>query len=64
MTLIKPVNRTNMLLPYEQLYIHTYHHKDILIPEQQCFDNNPLLQLAKDKEGAGSIDHRSITPCD
>ena len=64
MTLIKPVNRTNVLLPYEQLYIQKYHHKDILIPEQQCFDNNPLLQLAKDTGGSGSINHRSITPCD
>ena len=63
MTLIKPVNRTNMLLPYEQLYIQKYHQKDILIPEQ-CFDKNPLLQLAKDTGGSGSLNHRSITPCD
>ena len=26
-------------------------HKDILIPEQQFFDNNPLLHLTKDTKG-------------
>ena len=53
MTLIKPVNKTHMLLPYEQLYIQKYHHKDIPIPEQQCFDHNPLLHLTKDTRRPG-----------
>jgi len=54
MTLLRAVNRTHKLLPYEQLYIQKYHHKDILIPEQQFFDNNPLLHLAKDTKGYDS----------
>ena len=54
MTLLKAVNRTHKLLPYEQLYIQKYHHKDILIPEPQFFDNNPLLHFAKDTKGYDS----------
>ena len=50
-TALSSVKRTHMLIPYEQLYIQKYHHKDILIPEQQYFDNNPLLHLAKDTKG-------------
>ena len=29
-------------------------HKDILIREQQFFDNNPILHLAKDTKGYDS----------
>ena len=34
MTLLKHINRSTLLLPYEQLYIQTYHHQKQLKPEQ------------------------------
>jgi hypothetical protein len=34
-----------MLIPYEQLYIQTYHKNVLLIPEQHTGDSNPLFQL-------------------
>jgi hypothetical protein len=34
MTLLKPVNRTQMFTPYEQLFIQTFHHNDRLVAEQ------------------------------
>jgi len=34
MTLLKHIDKTTLLLPYEQLYIQSYHHHKQLIPEQ------------------------------
>jgi len=34
LTLLKPLNNPNLLLPYEQYYIHSLHHEGKLIPEQ------------------------------
>jgi predicted GIY-YIG superfamily endonuclease len=48
MTLLKPEQKTSMLIPYEQLYIQTYHHNGHLIPEQSTGDINPLIQLIID----------------
>jgi len=45
MKLLKHEQRTPMLIPYEQLYIHTYHKNGHLIPEQNTGDTNPLFQL-------------------
>jgi hypothetical protein len=50
MTLLQPVNNTAMLLPYEQLFIQNYYHKEKLIPEQHRSEPNPLLQLAYDTD--------------
>ena len=46
MTLLKPLNNPNLLLPYEQYYIQTLHHKSKLIPEQNPVEANPLFQTA------------------
>jgi len=35
-----------MLIPYEELLIHTFHHNGNLIPEQNCDEQNPLFLLA------------------
>jgi hypothetical protein len=43
MSLLQTVHTATMLLPYEQLFIHNYHHKGKLIPEQQRGEPNPLL---------------------
>jgi hypothetical protein len=48
LTLLRPVNNATLLLPYEQLYIHSHHQKGRLIPEQHHSDPKPILQLAYD----------------
>jgi len=37
-----------MLTPYEQLFIHTFHHNGDLITEQGTGKHNHLFQLAID----------------
>ena len=44
MTLPKPLNDPNVLLPYEQYYIQSLHQEGKLIPEQSPGDTNPLFQ--------------------
>ena len=44
MTLLKHEQKTPMLIPYEQLFIQTYHKHGLLIQEHMG-DTNPLFQL-------------------
>jgi len=44
MRLLKQVNKTTSLIPYERLYIQTLHHAGKLISEQYLGDPNPFLQ--------------------
>ena len=37
-----------MLLPSQQLFIHSHHHHKQLIPEQHIHDINPLYQTIPD----------------
>jgi len=46
MTLLKPLQHENMLLPFKQLHIQSLHQAGKLIPEQYPNDPNPLFQLA------------------
>jgi hypothetical protein len=46
MTLLKPIHKSYMLIPYEQLLIQTFHQNGTLILEQNCNEQNPLFQLA------------------
>jgi len=39
-----------MQTPYEQLFIHTFHHNGDLITEQDTSEQNPLFQLAIDTD--------------
>jgi hypothetical protein len=48
MSLLKQINNTSMLLPYEQLYIQTLQHHKQLILEQSTGEQNPLYQLTYD----------------
>jgi hypothetical protein len=48
MTLLKPLNNTTMLIPYEQFFIQSLYQEGKLIPEQYPSEQNPLLQLAID----------------
>jgi phosphoribulokinase len=45
MTLLKHINRTSLLLPYEQLYIQIYHQHKQLISEQYIGEHNLIYQF-------------------
>ena len=49
MTLLKPINKPHLLLPFEQMYIQTLYHNNELIPEQQPNKQNPLFELLQHK---------------
>jgi len=49
MSLLKPIQKPSLLIPYEQLFIQTFHKSGRLIREQHCYDQNPLYQLAIDQ---------------
>ena len=46
MTLLKPLNNPNLLIPYEQYYIQTLYWEGKLILEQYPGETNPLFQTA------------------
>jgi len=46
MTLLKPIHKSSMLIPYEQLLIQTFHQNGTTIPEQNCSEQNALFLLA------------------
>jgi len=48
MSLLKPIHKTSVLIPYEQLFIQTFHHDENLITEQGTGEQNPLFQLTID----------------
>jgi hypothetical protein len=48
MHLLKPINNTYTLIPYEQFCIQSLHQEKKLIPEQSPGDLNPLFQLVID----------------
>jgi len=48
MTLLKPIHKTSLLIPYEQLFIQTYQYNGTLITEQNRGEQNFLFQLAID----------------
>ena len=48
MSLLKPIYQTSMLIPYEQLFIQTFHRNGNLITEQGTGEQNSLFQLAID----------------
>jgi hypothetical protein len=48
MALIKPIHNSTKLIPYEQLFIQTFHHNGHPIDEQSASDPNPLFRLAID----------------
>ena len=43
MTLLKPICRTSVLTPYEQLFIKMFHHNDRLIAEQGSDNQTPYI---------------------
>jgi hypothetical protein len=45
MTLLKQVSKPSLLLPYEQMYIHSLHHNNELITDQHPNEHNPMFEL-------------------
>jgi hypothetical protein len=58
MTLLKPIHKTSLLIPYEQLFRQTYQCIGTLITEQNRVEQNPLFQLAIE---SGLTSQSSIT---
>ena len=58
MELLKHISNPTMLLPLEQLFIHSHHHHKQLIPEQHTHDINPLYQTILDVYDM-SLTHRN-----
>jgi len=48
MSLLKSLHKTSVLIPYEHLFIQTFHHNGNLITEQGTGEQNPLFHLAID----------------
>jgi hypothetical protein len=48
MSLLKYRHNLTKLIPYEQLFIQTFHHHGNLISEQSASEPNPLFQLTLD----------------
>jgi hypothetical protein len=46
MTLLKPIQHTSLLIPFERIFIHSLYKADNLISEQSPGDPNPLLIAA------------------
>ena len=44
LTLLQQINILTLLLPYEQMYIQSFHHNE-LIPEQHLNEHNPVFDL-------------------
>jgi hypothetical protein len=47
MTLLKYINKSSLLIPYEQQYIQTYQHGHLIL-EQCTGEQNPIYQLVND----------------
>jgi hypothetical protein len=44
-SLLKPIHKTLMLIPYEQLFIQTFHHNGNFITEQGTGEQNPFSSV-------------------
>jgi hypothetical protein len=50
MELLKQINKTKFLIPYEQLYIQSHHHHKQLLPQQNSGEYNPMYQLVYNQQ--------------
>jgi len=62
MTLLKPIEKTSVLIPYEQLFIQTFKHNGNLITEQSRGKQNPLFQLAINTSFTSQLFHNRWIP--
>jgi hypothetical protein len=62
-TLLKPLNNTTMLTPYEQFFIKSTYQQGKIIMEQAPGEQNPLFQSIIDPAYISHIDNSgSILP--
>jgi len=62
-TLLKPLNNTTMLTPYEQFFIKSTYQQGKIIMEQAPGEQNPLFQLIIDRAYTLNVDNSgSILP--
>ena len=47
-TLLKHITKPTLLIPSEQLYIHSYHYHRRLVPDHHIGQHNPLYQIMHD----------------
>ena len=64
LTLLKPIHKTSLLIPYEQLFIQTYQYNGTLITEQNRGGQNPLFQLAIDTNLTSRLFRNEYLPYD
>jgi hypothetical protein len=50
MEILKQINKTKFLIPYEQLYIQSHHHHKQLNPEQYSCEYNLMYQQVYDQQ--------------
>jgi len=61
-TLLKPTDKTSLLITYEQLFIQTFHRNCNLITEQSRSEQNPLFQLDIDTGLTSQLFHNKWIP--
>jgi hypothetical protein len=49
MTLLKQIDDSTLLLPYEEMYIQSFHHNNELRPEQLPNEHNRMFELIQRK---------------
>jgi len=63
MTLLKQINKPNLLFPYEKMYIQSLYHNNDLSPKQHPNEFNPTFQLLHiNNTHCNQHDNWSITP--
>jgi hypothetical protein len=62
MELLKQINKTKFLIPYEQIYIQSHHHHKHLIPEQYSGEYNPMYQVVPQPATSQKLQCTQLTP--
>jgi hypothetical protein len=63
MSLLKHIHNPTKLIPYEQLFIQTFHHYGSLLSEQSASEPNPLFQLTFDTHLTPHTTQQPINSC-
>jgi hypothetical protein len=63
MMLLKQINKSSLLLPYEQMYIQIFRRNNELIPEQHPNEHNPTFEILQHAPHATyQLDNESVFP--
>ena len=62
MTLLNPIHKTSLLIPYEQLFIQTHECNGTLITDQNRGEQNHLFELAIDTGLTSQLFHNKWIP--